>query len=293
MRLELKTTIPDLDKLVDGLQCIRWRDTYVRGLPDNRSREVECKQAGARETRSCAPCDTCRLFSFGNSRDNHQVKWAVNKAIKHGLSMRIAESEDELRAWYRMYLDVMRRNVVPPRPYRLFQWLWREMRSQGHMILVLTERSEERPNALSVQSDPEPQETPATSKCASIVGGSILLKFGQTVFWSFTGTENSRSGHHGNDLTLWHCMHESCRLGYGWFDLGEVAENHPELSQFKAKWGTMLRPMYRYYYPARPEREHEQAHASVDHLTQIARSVWRRLPLDVIAVLGDRIFSYL
>lgn len=293
LRLELKTTIPDLDKLVDGLQCIRWRDTYVRGLPDNRNRDVACKHAGTHETRTCAPCDTCRLFSFGNSRDNHQVKWAVNKAVKHGLSMRIAETEDELRAWYRMYLDVMRRNVVPPRPYRLFQRLWREMRSQGHMILVLAERNEERPGVSPVLSEPGAQETLANPEYGSIVGGSILLSFGDTVFWSFTGTEKGRSGHHSNDLTLWHCMRESCKQGYDWFDLGEVAENHPELSQFKAKWGTIQRPMYRYYYPACPQREEKEDSAGAKRVSQFARFVWQKLPLNVVAVLGNWIFSYL
>ncbi|MDR3574684.1 MAG: hypothetical protein P4L50_12535, partial [Anaerolineaceae bacterium] len=46
VRLELKTTVPGLDQLVDGLQCIRWRDTYVRGLPDNQNRKAECKDVG-------------------------------------------------------------------------------------------------------------------------------------------------------------------------------------------------------------------------------------------------------
>jgi hypothetical protein len=88
-------------------------------------------------------------------------------------------------------------------------------------------------------------------------------------------------------------MRESCKQGYDWFDLGEVAENHPELSQFKAKWGTIQRPMYRYYYPACPQREEKEDSAGAKRVSQFARFVWQKLPLNVVAVLGNWIFSYL
>ncbi len=293
MQLELKSTIPDLDMLVEGLQCVRWRDTYVRGLPENENPEAEFIQLAFREPRQCTSCDTCRRFRFGNSRDNHQVKWAVNKAIKSGLSLRVADSEEELRAWYRKYLHVMRRNVVPPRPFRFFQQLWKEMYPQGHMILVLVEQRESGSSSRHSAADSESQNRAASSQPESLVSGSILLQFGRTVFWAFTGTEQESFGLHVNDLTVWNCMHDSCREGYCWFDLGEVAEDHPELSQFKSKWGTIRRPMYRYYYPAFARSKHGEASTAKGRVTQIAHSVWRRLPLSAIALLGDWIFRYL
>jgi hypothetical protein len=120
-QLELKTTQPGLERLIPELECVAWRDTYVRGTPANDAPPRDIVGPQVREPRACTSCDTCRILTFGNARSNHQVRWAVNKAAKQGLSLRNARDETELRAWYALYLQVMRRNAVLPRPFRFFR----------------------------------------------------------------------------------------------------------------------------------------------------------------------------
>lgn len=50
----------------------------------------------------------------------HGLNWAVNKAIKRGIEVRYADSEDDLKAWYPLYLLTKRHNAVPARSYRFF-----------------------------------------------------------------------------------------------------------------------------------------------------------------------------
>jgi lipid II:glycine glycyltransferase (peptidoglycan interpeptide bridge formation enzyme) len=127
-----------------------------------------------------------------------------------------------------------------------------------------------------------------------LVSGSILLGFGSSTFWAFTGTRKSDFSLHPNDLCIWHSLHASCRENYRWFDLGEVAENHPALAQFKVKWGTITKPMYRYYYPASPTGfSDKDSHKSADLPERMAGALWRRLPLRATAWLGDWIYRYL
>ena len=288
LQLELKTTTAGLEALVPSLQSVSWRDTFIRGLPKNDAAVPLSIGPWVRAVRPCTSCESCRDFSFGNARDNHQVKWAVQKARKLGLSMRGSPAESDLRAWYRLYLSTMRRNAVPPRPLRFFRQLLKELQPLGMMELVLADRE----SCQAAQSQEHPAPIRVTGE-PTAVSGSILLEFGHTVFWAFTGSEDGGSRDHSNDLTLWNCMHASCKAGYSWFDLGEVAESHPELIQFKAKWGTLRKPMYRYYYPAIPRPKSEDARAGSTPTTLLLRSLWRRLPLPVIAQLGDWLFSYL
>lgn len=293
LQLELKTTTLGLETLVPGLQCVSWRDTFVRGLPSSEDGAAETIGPPIRVARPCTSCESCRIFSFGNSRDNHQVRWGVQKARKSGLSVRGTPEEADLRAWYRMYLTTMRRNSVPPRPIRFFRQLLKELQPAGMMELVLTDQKSMQPDQ-SEGSANHFDDTVEVKGCESTsVGGSILLEFGRTVFWAFTGSEDSGARNHANDLTLWHCMHASCKAGYNWFDLGEVAESHPELTQFKAKWGTIRRPLYRYYYPAVTLPEPQAARSGSSPATMLFRSLWRRLPRPVTAALGDWLFSYL
>lgn len=291
-QLELKTTQPGLDKLLPELECVPWRDTYVRGTPANETPARDIVGPQIREPRSCTSCDTCRILTFGNARGNHQVRWAVNKAVKQGLSLRSAQNETELRAWYSLYLQVMRRNAVLPRPFRFFRQLWKELSADGQMELVLVERGSVSDLPPGGKADPVPSNGSSSSRTET-TAGSILLQYGHTVFWAFTGSQQIHAPRHATDLTLWNCIHGACRLGYDYFDLGEVAENHPELSQFKAKWGTLRRPLYRYYYPASSVAPESSDSAQPGPMMSLASSIWRRLPLAVIATMGDWIFSFL
>jgi hypothetical protein len=292
LQLEIKTAIPDLDEVVPALQRVTWRDTFVRGLPHKEVPQSESKTQETRTERPCSNCDECKIFRFGAAKEHHQIKWATNKARREGIAVRLVENERDLREWYPLYLQAMRRNVVPPRSLRFFLSLWRELGPTGQMALVLAEHHNSPPGVVI-----DPHRGVGAPECnptfPSLVSGSILLQFSQTAFWAFTGSTSEGLKSHANDLVLWQCLHDSCRRGYNWCDLGEVAENHPELIQFKAKWGTMLRPMYRYYYPTVPHVHERKAGFGSTAMIRVASSIWRQLPLRIVAALGDWVFSFL
>ncbi len=292
-QLEIKTMIQDLDRLVPALRGTAWRDTYVRGLPDNSSLEAEHAEACAETVTRNGCCDTCPELSFGNSRNNHKIKWATKRAESLGVETRIADSETDLRKWYPLYLQVMRKSAVPPRPFRFFKKLKSELCSINGFTLCMAEMPAKDSNSLPPASQ-SAESGPGSSKTASrAVSGSILLQYGQKVFWAFTGSNERGLQSHANDLGLLRCLQLSCKQRYRSFDLGEVAESHPTLSQFKAKWGTVRMPMYRYYFPPPSLREGQGTEGDPALLDQIACSIWKRLPLPVIATLGDWLNSFL
>jgi hypothetical protein len=295
VQLEIKSTLPDLDRLVPALACVQWRGTYTRSLPNSEMNREGNQNEQTRKGRSCSPCDECRQLRFGSARENHQVRWAAKKAIKEGVRLRTASSPDELRDWYQLYLQVMRRNVVPPRPFRFFENLWRELNPHGYLTLVLAELGPGPDNGDSQGSSPEvlTNEIRDWTNSPDLISGSILLQFGQTAFWAFTGSNSACLRLHANDLTLWNTMHDSCKGGFNWFDLGEVAESHPELIQFKVKWGTILQPTYRYYYPSTSQQSEVHLGEGPGITTRVVNSVWQKLPLGIIAVLGDWVFRFL
>src|SRR5271165_1053514 len=114
-RLQIKMQGPELDGFVDGLVCTPWRLTYVL--------QLAATSGGS--------------FRIANGDHRYNIKKAVNKATRLGVHVRPAENLTELRGWYMLYLDTMRRNAVPARPYRFFAALWELLRPQGVMQLLL------------------------------------------------------------------------------------------------------------------------------------------------------------
>jgi hypothetical protein len=277
VQLEIKSQTGDLDKLSEELACVPWRFTYVAELPPapHGSAWTEFCES-LRLPRECGSCKGCRHLRFGNAKQQHRVNWAVNKAVKLGLEVREAETEEELAQWYALYLQTMRHKAVPPRSYRFFKSLWSTLRPGGLMRLLLAERKQD--------------------GLTSLIAGSIFLKFGQTVFYAFTGCAPRDLHLHPHDIIQLEAIRDACKCGYRWYDFGEVSEDNESLAQFKGKWGTEPKPLFRYYYPA----EHPAGHPADEDrspagglFTSFARKLWRALPESATAVLGDGIYRYM
>ena len=236
--------------LTRAITCTEWRPTHVLEIPQR-----------------------CEELRFGGARNRHNIKWAVKKAEQNGMSVRTAERLCEVKAWYSLYLQTMRRNSVPPRPLRLFTALWRNLRPVGLLSLELAE-----------------QEIGGRKR---LVAGSIFLKFGDTLWYAFTGIEDDDLSLHANDLILWKSINVACGSGVHWLDFGEVAEDHPELIRFKTKWGTVPQKQYRYYSCSCPQTtDLGRTEASSVALRMLKRA-WQHLPLPITARLGDFIYRRL
>ena len=270
VQLEIKTHHDNLGKLVPELTSISWGCTYVEELPT----EIEacgwedfCENV--RFPRECGPCQQCKRLRFGNAKQQHRVDWAVNKATKLGLHVREAEAESDVSAWYPLYLDSMRHHAFPPRPERFFHDLWTTLRPLGQIKLLLAERQENGQNRT--------------------VAGSIFLRLGQTVFYAFTGCAHRDFQLHPHDLIQLESIRDSCKSGYRWYDFGEASAEGGGLAQFKGKWGTEAKPLYRYYYPS-PLHDLE---SKASPFVSLVRQGWRSLPLRLTAKLGERIHRYM
>ena len=247
LELELKPH-GELEKITDGLVRLPWRQTFVLELP----RDPE-------------------TLRFGNARNHSRIRWSINKSTKHGVHVRTAEDEHDLRAWYQLYLENMRWNAVPPRSYRFFVALWRALHPLGLIHLLLAEQK--------------------VATQVHLLAGSIVLSYGQTAFYAFNGCRRDAFSLRPNDIIQWHAIHHACKRGFRWYDLGEVAEDHPLLADFKSKWGANPQRLYRYYYPTATRYEAETRSNGL--LMPAARAIWQRLPLRVTEKLGDWIYARL
>ena len=247
-QLQFKMLSNTLDGLVEDVVDAPWRETYMLELPERPE-----------------------LLRFGNSRNHSRIRWAINKATRLGVEVHAAETERELRAWYGLYLDTMRRLAVPPRPYRFFEVAWAQLQPRGLMRLLLAERCE--------------------AGRSKLLAGSLFLTFGQTVFYAFTGWRREDLSLHPNDVIQWQVIHDACVEGYRYYDFGEVTKDNQGLAEFKSKWGAEPKWLHRYYYPAPRELEISMLESN-SRAHQLMSAAWRRLPIKVTVLLSDWAHHY-
>jgi serine/alanine adding enzyme len=247
-QLQLKVSSNKLEGLVEGVVGMPWRKAYLLKLPEHQE-----------------------LLHLGNNRNHSRIKWAVNKATRLGVQVYPATTERELRLWYELYLETMRRIAVPPRPYYFFEILWKRLQPRGLMRLLLAKHYE--------------------AGCSRLLAGSLFLMFGQTIIYAFAGWRREDQSLRPNDAIHWRAIHDACDEGFSYYDFGEVVKDNQGLAEFKSKWGAEPQWLYRYYYPT--PRELEMSILDSDsRARQLMFAAWRRLPIKATALLGDLAHHY-
>ncbi len=250
VQLELKTQSPAYQTLGARMAGVPWRQSYVLPLPAN----------------------VTDLRLGRSSKHRHRIKNSVKKAMEWGLQIRPAESEDELFRWYQLYLDTMKRKIVPPRPFRFFLGMWRLLHPRGLMQLLLAEKER--------------------IAGREVMAGSIFLEFGGTVSYAFTGCPRQNFALRPHDLIQWHAIHNAVERGNQRYDFGEVPDDSQSLARFKSKWGAEEQKLYRFYWP--PPENLDCCSLPVGNWSKrLVRRVWSHLSLSTTAQLGDRIYRYL
>jgi hypothetical protein len=250
VRLQIKAPTAELNNDIEGLVRKPWRMNYVVPLAGKPGQS----------------------YHIPGGQNRSSIKRSINKAVANGVRTRPAETENDLRTWYRLYLETMRRNVVPARPYRFFLALWDLMRPTEMMRLLLAE-----------------QQTATGSR---IIGGHLFFTFGSTVTYAFGASCAADFAVRPNDIIMGQAINDASVAGYRFVDLGEVPDGDDDLARFKTKWGAEPVRLYRYYSPDFPDSAHESDKAA-HSAALFARKIWNHLPLDMTSWLGDKIYTYL
>lgn len=250
LRMQIKAHGEELSDGIDGIVRKPWRKSYIVRLAGTQG----------------------QAYEIPDNHDRGSIRRGINKAAAMGVRTRLADAEADLRVWYGLYLETMRRNFVPARPYRFFLALWDLLRSRGLMRLLLAEHH--------------------TDTGSRIVAGHLFFCFGNTVTYAFGASRSSDLLLRPNDMILWQAIQSASLEGYRFVDLGEVPEGDDSLARFKSKWGAERVRLYRYYYPDFQTTEHSSREREPAWMA-LAKLIWGFTPLSLTAWLGDRVYGYL
>ena len=248
--LQIKSFDPDINDGVNSLHKYFWREIYIKEIPDY-PEEIR----------------------YGKSKNHAKIKWAVNKAEQNNVTHRIAQSEDDLKKWYLLYLDTMRIHTTPARSYSFFKNIWEFLRPEGLMKLQIAELEEKGKNTL--------------------IAGSVLFFYNKTVTHAFSGSSRIRKHIElrPNDLLHWYAILDAQKNGFKHYDFGEVSKGNTGLATYKKKWDTVKINLYHYYYPKPAQLNEDDLDAGT--VGGIKEKIWQKQPLFLTAKIGDMIYKRL
>jgi serine/alanine adding enzyme len=245
--LQIKTYNPNLPN--GTLYKFLWKDEYTTEIPEY-PQEIK----------------------FVNSKNHSAIKRAVNKAINNGVEYRLAESEEELKQWYRLYLDLNRHHTNPPRPYKLFKISWDILQPKGMMKLALAEQN--------------------TNNGKKVIGGLVLYYFKKTITFAYNGSSRKYFELRPNDLLHWFTIHNAQKEGYKYYNWGNVGDNEPGLEAYKKKWGSERVQTYQYFYPNPLALDFKEGTDPSD-FKGLKKKLWQKMPFKLTEIIGGQVYKFL
>src|ERR1700719_1607491 len=140
---------------------------------------------------------------------------AIRKSQREGLVVRVANSENELRAFFEMHLKVRKYKYgLLAQPYGCFQNIWRHFMQTQHGFLLLALRDDK------------------------IVAGDLFLVWKDALYYKFNASLPGDLSHRPNDLLIWEGIQHGKNRGLKLLDFGLSDIDQEGLVRYKRKFGT-------------------------------------------------------
>jgi CelD/BcsL family acetyltransferase involved in cellulose biosynthesis len=140
---------------------------------------------------------------------------AIRKAQREGVQVRLAESEQDLRAFFEMHLKIRKYKYgLLAQPFLFFKNIWRHFMESEHGFLLLAVHGDE------------------------ILGGDFFVEWKDTLYYKFNASNFEALSYRPNDLLIWEGIQRAKGRGLKFLDLGLSDIGQDGLIRYKRKFGT-------------------------------------------------------
>jgi len=227
-----------------GFTSIEWRKTFIKAIPPKGE-----------------------SIKFESRKDERDILRDIKRANEHNVKYQNAESLDDLKLWYYLYLERMRFHRVPARSFRFFKSCWEILKPAGLMDLHLTVID--------------------AGKSYEILSGNFNFKFKDCYFGGFKAGNMAKSFLMFGDFLMFNEMQKIQDEGFRFYDLGEVPGGSHNLERYKRRWGAEMVQIYHHYYSSNQIRISDNLEIPGDN--SLSTKLWRLVPLPMTAAIGKMI----
>jgi len=173
---------------------------------------------------------------------------AIKKARRDGVVVRIAQEQDELRAFFDMHLKIRKYKYhLLAQPYRFFENIWRHFIEKENGRLMVAVYGGE------------------------IIGGVMFLEWKDTLYYKFNASAPADLGHRPNDLLIWEGIKYGKAKDRICLDFGLSDWDQAGLVRYKRKFATEEKTIsfLRYTPDGVPSQQETQVRSLLTRLTNL------------------------
>ncbi len=214
-------------------------------------------------------CDLDDSLDSIYSRIHSSSRRAIRKAEKAGVSIRLAENENDLRAFFDMHLKIRKNKYrLLAQSFRFLQNIWQNFVEKGQGDLILAEWK------------------------GKIIGGVFFLKWRDRLYYKFNASAAEQQNVRPNDLLMWHGIQYGKKCGAKFLDLGLSDWGQDGLVRYKKKYATeeKMITFLRYQPDGAGNAKDMQIHSLLPQLTDLLTDA--DVPNAITEKAGDLLYRF-
>lgn len=218
----------DFDRLIDSIFSLMKKSGIkyfeLKTSPDFGLRNAGLTQAEGYYSNYVIDLDRPLETIKGTFHKSRTLR-VLKRLDKSDLRLRRAESPDDVREFYLLYLGMRRKYGLLPQPCNFFSTMWDVMSQAGNIEILHAEYR------------------------GKVISSSLFLNYKDTVYYEYGASDFEMFHLHPTHFLIWTAIQDAHSRGFKRFDFGRTSDDNQGLSEFKSHWGTVRVPLVYYYFP--------------------------------------------
>ena len=200
-----------------------------------------------------------KIFSTFRSSTKRNIK----KAIKENVKIKILNSFESVKEFYRLNCLTRKDHGLPPQPWHFFKKIFEHIifAHKGFVSLAL------------FQGRP--------------IAAAVFFHFGQKGIYKYGASNKSYQHLRPNNSVMWEAIKWYKQNGYKRFSFGRTDLSHSGLLQFKRGWGTQEETIHYYKYDLA-----KNSFVTNSSRIQSYNIFFRKLPLPLLKLTGRLLYRH-
>ena len=148
---------------------------------------------------------------FATFRDS--TRRNIKKAVRQGIEVRICDTFEAMKEFYRLLCLTRKRHGLPPQPVYFFKSIYENIISQQKGLIALADYKKQ------------------------CIAGAVFFHFGETGIFKYGASDKNFQQFRANNLVMWEGIKWHLKKNVKNLSLGRTERDNRGLLQFKSGWG--------------------------------------------------------
>jgi len=205
--------------------------------------------------------DKDQVFARFKSNTQRNIK----KAIREGVEVKIDNSLDSIKEFYRLNCMTRKEHGLPPQPFHFFKKVYDHIISNDHGFVSLA------------------------SYKGKVVAGAICFHFGTKAIYKYGASDKTYQHLRPSNLVMWEAIKWCSMNGCDYFCFGRTETENTGLRQFKNSWGAEEANIKYYKYDVTKSKFLLEDSLRVK---DSIKNIFKRMPVPLLRAIGTVLYRH-